>query len=77
MKLKFKLTNVLSAVCVAASFVIPFAASAADPAILKMVFVPASEKGDDSDFESLIKIISDRAGIQIQAIKVTDYNAAV
>jgi phosphonate transport system substrate-binding protein len=77
MKLKLKLTNILPAVCVAASFVIPFAASAADPAILKMVFVPASEKGDDSDYESLIKIISDRAGIQIQAIKVTDYNAAV
>ena len=77
MKYKFQLTNFLSAVCVAASFVIPFAASAADPAILKMVFVPASEKGDDSDYESLIKIISDRAGIQIQAIKVTDYNAAV
>lgn len=77
MKLKFQLTNFLSAVCVAASFGIPFAASAADPAILKMVFVPASEKGDDSDYESLIKIISDRAGIQIQAIKVTDYNAAV
>ena len=77
MKYKFQLINFLSAVYVAASFVIPFAASAADPAILKMVFVPASEKGDDSDYESLIKIISDRAGIQIQAIKVTDYNAAV
>lgn len=77
MKYKFQLTNFLSAVCVAASFVIPFAVSAADPTILKMVFVPASEKGDDSDYESLIKIISDRAGIQIQSIKVTDYNAAV
>lgn len=77
MKYKFQLTNSLSAVFIAASFVIPFAASAADPAILKMVFVPASEKGDESDYESLIQIISDRAGIQIQSIKVTDYNAAV
>jgi len=48
-----------------------------DPDVLKMVFVPASEKGDDSDYESLIKIISDRANVTIESIKVTDYNAAV
>ena len=77
MKYKFQLTNSLSAVFIAASFVIPFAVSAADPTILKMVFVPASEKGDESDYESLIQIISDRAGVQIQSIKVTDYNSAV
>jgi phosphonate transport system substrate-binding protein len=53
------------------------ATSAADPDVIKMVFVPASEKGDDSDYKSLIKIISDRAGIKIEPIKVTDYNAAV
>jgi len=52
-------------------------ANAADPDVLQMVFVPASEKGDDSDYESLIKIIGDRAGITIKPIKVTDYNAAV
>ena len=57
-------------------FITP-AASAADPDILKMVFVPASEKGDDSDYKSLINIISERAGIKIEPIKVTDYNAAV
>jgi len=49
----------------------------ADPEILKMVFVPASEKGDDSDYESLIKIISEQAEVKIEPIKVVDYNAAV
>ena len=49
----------------------------ADPEVLKMVFVPASEKGDDSDYESLIKIISEQAEVQIEPIKVVDYNAAV
>jgi len=48
-----------------------------DPTVLKMVFVPASEKGDDSDYESLIEIISEQASIQIESIKVIDYNAAV
>ena len=42
-----------------------------------MVFVPASEKGDESDYESLIKIISDQAQVDIKTIKVIDYNAAV
>ena len=44
---------------------------------LNMVFVPASEKGDDSDYTNLIKIIEDLSGIKINPIKVTDYNAAV
>ena len=48
-----------------------------DPDLLKMVFVPASEKGDESDYISLIKIISDRADVKIEPIKVVDYNAAV
>ena len=39
--------------------------------------MPASEKGDESDYESLIKIISDRAGVKMRSIKVIDYNAAV
>lgn len=47
------------------------------PEILKIVFVPASEKGDESDYLSLIEIISDRASVKIESIKVTDYNAAV
>ena len=44
---------------------------------LNMVFVPASEKGDDQDYVNLIKIIGDLTGIEITPIRVTDYNAAV
>ena len=50
---------------------------ASDPKILKMVFVPASEKGDESDYASLIAIISRNAKVKIESIKVIDYNAAV
>ena len=42
-----------------------------------MVFVPASEKGDESDYTSLINIIEDLTKFEINIIKVTDYNAAV
>ena len=43
----------------------------------KMVFVPASEKGDESDYSSLISITEKLTGLNIETIKVTDYNAAV
>ena len=43
----------------------------------KMVFVPASEKGDESDYTSLIAITEKLTGLNIDIIKVTDYNAAV
>ena len=43
----------------------------------KMVFVPASEKGDDNDYKALIKITEKLTGFNIETIKVTDYNAAV
>ena len=43
----------------------------------KMVFVPASEKGDESDYETLISITEKLTGFKIDTIKVTDYNAAV
>ena len=43
----------------------------------KMVFVPASEKGDESDYKSLIAITEKLTGLNIDTIKVTDYNAAV
>jgi len=49
----------------------------ADTLKLSMVFVPASEKGDDKDYTNLIKIIGDLTGYAITPIKVTDYNAAV
>ena len=42
-----------------------------------MVFVPASEKGDDQDYIGLIKIIEKLTGYKIEPIKITDYNAAV
>ena len=42
-----------------------------------MVFVPASEKGDENDYKSLIKIVNRLTGFEINFIKVTDYNAAV
>ena len=42
-----------------------------------MVFVPASEKGDENDYVSLIKIVNKITGFEINFIKVTDYNAAV
>jgi len=51
--------------------------SHADKLKLNMVFVPASEKGDDKDYENLIKIIEKLSGYSITSIKVTDYNAAV
>ena len=49
----------------------------ADSKIFNMVFVPASEKGDESDYTGLIKIVEDLTGFKINTIKVTDYNAAV
>lgn len=42
-----------------------------------MVFVPASEKGDENDYKGLINIVNKLAGFEIKFIKVTDYNAAV
>ena len=49
----------------------------ADEKNYKMVFVPASEKGDESDYTSLIAITKKLTGFNIDTIKVTDYNAAV
>ena len=60
-------------------FTIVFAFTNAHAEIKKfnMVFVPASEKGDESDYLGLIKIVEDITGFEINTIKVTDYNAAV
>ena len=44
---------------------------------LNMVFVPASEKGDEKDYVNLIKIIGNLTGYEIKPIRITDYNAAV
>lgn len=50
---------------------------AAEEVKINMVFVPASEKGDDNDYVKLIKIIEKLAQVEIIPIRVTDYNAAV
>jgi phosphonate transport system substrate-binding protein len=55
----------------------PFSITKAESVKLNMVFVPASEKGDDKDYVNLIKIIGELTGIEITPIRVTDYNAAV
>ena len=57
--------------------ILPLPVLSADPQKLNMVFVPASEKGDNQDYESLIEIIERLADIKIKPIRVTDYNAAV
>lgn len=44
---------------------------------LTMVFVPASEKAQSSEFESLLKIVERLTGYIINILDVTDYNAAV
>tara|TARA_B100001175_G_C19494500_1_gene634475 strand:- start:169 stop:1029 length:861 start_codon:yes stop_codon:yes gene_type:complete len=49
----------------------------AESKTFNMVFVPASEKGDESDYTNLIKIVENLTGFEINTIKVTDYNAAV
>ena len=49
----------------------------ADVKKFNMVFVPASEKGDENDYKGLIKIVNKITGFEINFIKVTDYNAAV
>ena len=49
----------------------------ADDKVYKMVFVPASEKGDESDYEELISITERLTGLKIEKIQVTDDNAAV
>ena len=56
---------------------VTYSVSKAESLKLNMVFVPASEKGDDQDYVNLIKIIEDLTGIEITPIRVTDYNAAV
>ena len=71
------LKNLFIRLLLGISIISPLPANSADPATLNMVFVPASEKGDNKDYESLIAIIETLAGVEIKPIRVTDYNAAV
>ncbi len=54
-----------------------FANAQAETKKFNMVFVPASEKGDEKDYTNLISIVEKLTGFKINTIKVTDYNAAV
>ena len=47
-----------------------FANVQAETKKFNMVFVPASEKGDESDYTSLIQIVEDLTGFKINTIKV-------
>ena len=60
------------------TFLVLFAGNInAETKTYKMVFVPASEKGEESDYTTLISITEKLTGFNIETIKVTDYNAAV
>ena len=48
-----------------------------DKVVLNMVFVPASEKAQSNEFESLLKTVESLTGYTIKYVEVTDYNAAV
>ena len=58
-------------------FTILFAFTNAQAEIKKfnMVFVPASEKGDENDYKGLIKIVNDLTGFEIKFIKVRAFDA--
>ena len=58
-------------------FFFAFTIAYAENKEFNMVFVPASEKGDESDYTSLISIVEKLTGFEINTVKVTDYNAAV
>ena len=73
--LNFK--HVWAAIIIGILLIPPSQYAKADPVKLNMVFVPASEKGDDNDYVNLIKIIEKLSGLEIKTIRGTDYNAAV
>ena len=54
-----------------------WAAGKKDASELTMVFVPASEKAQSNEFESLLKIVEKLTEFTITSIDVLDYNAAV
>ena len=58
-------------------FLLTITSSNAEVKKFNMVFVPASEKGDENDYTGLVNIVNSLTGFEIKFIKVTDYNAAV
>jgi len=78
MELKIKTYKGLwTAAILGLALIMPQLSVKAETIELKMVFVPASDKGDDKDYVNLIRIIEKLAGLKITPIRVTDYNAAV
>jgi phosphonate transport system substrate-binding protein len=71
------LTRIFSLIGLALMITFSAPTAQAETLKLQMVFVPASEKGDNNDYINLIKIIEKLSGYSIKPIKVTDYNAAV
>ena len=68
---------ILKKIFLALMFFFFFSSVHAEVKKFNMVFVPASEKGDESDYTSLISIVEKLTGFEINTVKVTDYNAAV
>ena len=60
-----------------AIFLLTITSSNAEVKKFNMVFVPASEKGDENDYTGLVNIVNTLTGFKIKFVKVTDYNAAV
>jgi len=69
--------NMLKKIILIFAIFIAITNTQAETKTFNMVFVPASEKGDEKDYTSLITIVEKLTGFEINTIKVTDYNAAV
>ena len=76
-KKDYKMIIILKRLVLTVMVFLVFANVQAESKKFNMVFVPASEKGDESDYKSLISIVEKLTGFEINTIKVTDYNAAV
>ena len=76
-KKDYKMIIILKRLVLTVMIFFVFANAQAETKKFNMVFVPASEKGDESDYKSLISIVEKLTGFEINTIKVTDYNAAV
>ena len=76
-KKEYRMKITLKKLVLALMFFFVFSNVHAEAKKFNMVFVPASEKGDESDYTSLISIVEKLTGFEINTVKVTDYNAAV
>jgi phosphonate transport system substrate-binding protein len=76
-KRAYKIMIILKRLILVLIIILTFANTQAETKKFNMVFVPASEKGDESDYTNLISIVEKLTGFEINTIKVTDYNAAV